>query len=1127
MSAAPIELRVLDALPQAVSVVDEAGRLAYANSAFWRDAGVERAACPVGSPLRDLVRLLAYRGLYGAGDPEAQVAAVLALDRSRPSRRQIGLPDGSRSFETMSVPLDGGGFVNVAHDVTALVRGREEQAARARLLETTLFGLRGGVLRMDAELHIALFNPAYEALLGLPGGTLRPGMTLQEVFELLDARGEFATPGTAAESAARVAGNRDRPVSRQRQRPTGTVLRFDSQPTADGGFLTEVADVTALKRAEDEARRRAALLDGVLDALPHGVCVYGPDRRVQMFNRAYAQMMDGVGVTRGETLEAVLARRLAQGEYDEATVARIRARFAPGAADLPVMRRVRPNGMAIENSMAALPDGGVISVFTDVTALHRAEEAARQRAALLDGVVDAMPHGVCVYGADRRVAMFNEAYRRIMQGAEIAVGDHIDLVVARRIAEGEFDADYAAITMARSHVPTGRSEEVVRRRPNGTVISIRTAKLPDGGHISVVTDVTALHHAEEAARERAELLDAVLDALPEGVVVYGPDRRARMTNPAYRRLLGDAAIRIGESFEELADRHIAMGEQAPEIAEALVRRHHGPAAGAAEPIRRIRKDGTAIVTRAGRLPDGGHIAVLSDITRLHRAEEELRRRAAMLEASFASMRHGIAIFGPDRRLLAANDRTPALTGVPKERYLPGRLFDELVDEQVAHGVLTPARGEVAKAVDRSKPHRFVRDSDGRVVEILSDPTADGGFVVTFADVTALHRAEAALRQRAAMQAAMLGTIRHGIVLYGPDRRALATNAKTYELTGMPPDRPMTGRLMDELVDEQVARGQIDPPQAAAMKAMDRSRPQRYTRWRTDGRVLDTVSEPTPDGGFVITYSDVTEERTIRAELERARAQAEAASEAKSRFLATMSHELRTPLNAVIGLSEAIGLDPDRPRTEEYAAMINAAGRQLLRLVDDILDVARSDTGRLAAATEPVAPAAVIAAVAEAFAPAATEAGLTLRTELPPRLPQLRGDARRLRQALEKLLSNAVKFTPAGGSITVSAAVGEEGLAIRVADTGIGIPPTERERMFEPFTQLDSSLARRFQGSGLGLHLARSLAVALGGTLTLDAPQEPGEKLGEGPGTVAVLRFPPERLIAAPEAVPVAAGTLPA
>jgi signal transduction histidine kinase len=1098
---------VLDALPHAVGVVDADERLAYANPAFWRHADVPESACPLGSPARDVLRLLAYRGVYGPGDPEALVKAALAIDRSRPVRRQIGHPDRTRAFEATSVPLPDGGFAFVTHEITQLLRAREDQAARARLLEGTLDRLASGVARFDAQMRLEVFNPAYGALHGLPGGMLRSGMTHSEIIALLEERGEFAGSDEPGAVAARMEGDRAGPARRTRQRPSGTVLRFDTQPTPDGGFVTEVADITALKRAEDEATRRAALLDGVLDAMPHGVCLYGPDRRVLRVNAAYAAMMDGTVVAVGELLDDIVARRLAQGEYDEATARQVLARHDPATNVWPPMRRVRPNGRVIENSMARLPDGGLISVVTDVTAVHRAEAEARARAELLDAVLEALPDGVCVYGPDRRARMTNPAYRAMLGDAAVRIGESIEELGARRVASGEQTQEMMEALLKRHLGPAAESGQPIKRiRPNGTAMVTRAGRLPDGGHIAVLTDVTALHRAEEELRRRAGLLEASFAAMRHGIAIYDGRRKLLAANARAAGLAGvpERFFAPGSDFDAMIDAQIALGAVTPE---------HGRCAKAhdrATPYRASRRhpDGRVLEVFSDPTPDGGFVVTFTDVTALHRAEEELGRRAAILEASFATIRHGIAVWGPDRRLLALNDRMPGLLGLPAEMVRPGALFDELIDAQVARGILTPEAATRAKTHDRRLPYCSTRTTaDGRILEISSDPTPDGGFVATFTDVTALHRAEQQVRQRAAMQDAMLSNIRHGIILYGPDRRLLATNARTAELTGMPPDRLSQGRLMDEMVEEQVARGQLTVAQAAAMRALDRSRPQHYSRVREDGRVLDTVSEPTPDGGFVITYSDVTEDRRIRAELERARGAAEAASEAKSRFLATMSHELRTPLNAVIGLSDAIALDDDPARTAEYAAMINEAGRHLLQLVDDILDVARSQTGTLSAAEEPFEPGAVIEAAAAAARPGAIAAGLTLATALPPRLPPLRGDPRRLRQVLDKLLSNAVKFTPAGGRITLSAEASAAGLAVRVADTGIGIPPAEWERMFEPFTQLDSSLARRFQGSGLGLHLARALAATIGATLTLEEP--------EGPGIVAVLRFPAGRLMPIP------------
>ncbi len=271
-------------------------------------------------------------------------------------------------------------------------------------------------------------------------------------------------------------------------------------------------------------------------------------------------------------------------------------------------------------------------------------------------------------------------------------------------------------------------------------------------------------------------------------------------------------------------------------------------------------------------------------------------------------------------------------------------------------------------------------------------------------------------------------------------------------------------------------------------------------------MLEVVSDPIPDGGWVLTYTDFTAERRVRAELERAKEAAEAANDAKSRFLAAMSHELRTPLNAVIGFSEAFAADPDPARGAEYVRSIHEAGRQLLALIDDILDVARAGTRGFRTADAAVDVAELAEEAVQATRASADESGVSLSAALPPFLPRARGDGPRLRQVLLHLLTNAVKFTPSGGSVALSAEVERPSgdLVLRVSDTGIGIAPEDIPRAFEPFTQLDSSLARRYGGSGIGLYLARALAEAQGATLALES--------APGGGTTALLRFPASRLL---------------
>jgi len=251
--------------------------------------------------------------------------------------------------------------------------------------------------------------------------------------------------------------------------------------------------------------------------------------------------------------------------------------------------------------------------------------------------------------------------------------------------------------------------------------------------------------------------------------------------------------------------------------------------------------------------------------------------------------------------------------------------------------------------------------------------------------------------------------------------------------------------------------------------------------------------------------------TVRA-LEHARLAAEEGSRVKSQFMANMSHELRTPLNAVIGYSEMLIEDAegDRRREQHLADLrrINIAGQHLLGLITDVLDISEIEVGRFELREAPVDLAALLGECSQTIMARAQAAGLALVTELAASMPMVLGDERRLRQIVLNLLSNAVKFTPSGGRIVLAAQAAEEGgIAVSVADSGIGMKAEEIPLALETFRQVDGGLTRRHEGTGLGLPLARTLAELHDGTLVIASA--PGE------GTVVTVTLPRERVIRRP------------
>ncbi|MCX8086591.1 MAG: PAS domain S-box protein [Rhodocyclaceae bacterium] len=492
------------------------------------------------------------------------------------------------------------------------------------------------------------------------------------------------------------------------------------------------------------------------------------------------------------------------------------------------------------------------------------------------------------------------------------------------------------------------------------------------------------------------------------------------------------------------------------------------------------------------------IGLAVSIARRRRAEKTLAYREGLFAALFEQSGFLAGVLDREGRLLEVNRRALSLIDAPAEAVL-GRPFTE-----------TPwwreeERPRLKAALERAaqgEPDGFEAvhvDRDGQRITVLfhATPVAVGNaryIAVTGVDITARKAAEEKLAQSETLLRTAIEAIGEAFVIYDDQDRLVFCNEQYRQTYPSIAELLRPGITFEEIIRTWAERGAPD----VATRDVEAWVKERLARHRDGGVIIQhtdndrwvrIVEKRTPDGFTVGFRVDITE-------LVRAREAAEAAAQAKSRFLATMSHEIRTPLNGVLGMAQLL-LAPTMSDAErrDCARVIYHSGQTLLALLNDILDLSKIEAGKLTIQPGVVAPEALLHETCALFAETAHDKGLTLTCRWHgPAGRRYRGDPLRLRQMLSNLVSNALKFTHQGGvEIDAYERQDESGatrLEFAVRDTGIGIAADQLHRLFKPFSQLDDSAVRQYGGTGLGLSIVKSLAQLMGGKVGVES--RPGE-----------------------------------
>ncbi|MBX9749625.1 MAG: PAS-domain containing protein [Roseococcus sp.] len=983
-----------------------------------------------------------------------------------------------------------------------------------------------GLLQLDASGHIRRVSEGFSRLLRVAAP--KGGMGLAAWLEALLAAQAFATPASLPHLLAPFLAPQG--GTARWARADGRVMHLSVQALPGGGRLASLAAIAPEEEPAAELMRSAYLLENVTDAVvlmdAEGTILQNSTGRGDLLG-----LPDDL-VKPGRTHQDILRFMYRRGDYghdqpEEDFVRQRRAMIkAAGRFTLPSQM---PDGRWAEYNFRPLPNGDLLILVRDVTELRNAlaaleaerverEEERRRAALLLESTKDAIllfdAHGVLLETSRNCDGLFDLPPELFAPGA---THEGLLRAVHRRGDHGFDETEEQFVTRIRGVVSKPGRREVARLLPNGRWVEVTMDTRPDRSLLINVRDIDNLKQVQLALEAEQQKLRRVMDNMRDGVMLFDAELRwTIVSEPILRFFDLPSHFGVGTSIREVTRFQLLRGDFGPvpegeaAIAAAIEERIKTLLEPGGKRYVRKTLNGYWLDIRMQPMPDGGLLAFYRDVTLLKQQEEQVEAERHLLLELLNGLDEAVVLLGPDQAILASNARGSDFLPERPDLLASGGSMREVLRHLYRRGEYGHELDEEARIAERmdfiTNPagQRYTRPaSNGRWVEFQYTPLSGGRTLMQARDVTPLKRREAEVEEQRALLAEVLNSMDAMVVLLDSTSRIIMSNGRGRNLLNIPSELVEEGGSLRESMRYMYRRGDFgfDQPEEfwveGRVDAVLSGKPIRLTRPAPGNRWLEFSYSPIGQGRIIAQGRDVTALKASEQAAIAAKEAAEAAALAKSSFLAAMSHEIRTPMNGVLGMLEVLGRSELKPDQARSVAVMRESAHSLLRIIDDVLDFSKIEAGRLDVEMMPFSLSAMVEGTIETLTPEAKRRGLTLFADPPGPGPDwLEGDPTRVRQILFNLVGNALKFTERGFvriAATTETQPGGALLTLTVEDSGVGMDAATLGRLFQPFTQADSSTTRRFGGTGLGLSIVRRLAELMGGEVRAESAPGRGSR----------------------------------